>query len=323
MKNDAIIVTASALSCLLAACGGSNTSGGAASREEATYTDTDEFKEMTADQAAKKARKGLKCPPKINTPARGEGGPVDDVVGVRPGLSYDEAVAATLCDNPLLVVEENTRRGFQIPSYGVKLRQGFDAAFAEPVVELSRREFERQAISRMMNRDSTTVLEPGKVRFYVATMGLPGEEKVIRVSREQRFREGEMPTVEAVIGALQQKYGEATKRQNFDYRLDITWAYDARQRKITETSPLLNACNGVANPQDGFNLDQKCGVVVKAEIIPSRTNMGLVDTLMVGSVDQKFGYDLIETVEAALLKQDEERKRKELEKAGDAKDVKL
>lgn len=321
MRQIVLPVTASALALVLSACGGSGSSESSASSNAAPAAD--EFREMTAEQVAAKARKGLICPPKMTTPTRGEGGPVDDVVGVRPGLSYDEAVNATLCDNSLLVVAENTRRGFQIPTYGVTLRQGFDAAFAEPVVELSRREFERQTMDRIMNRDSGRVLEPGQIRFYVATMGLPGEEKVIRVSREQRFKEGEMPTVEAVVGALQDKYGEASKKQDFDYRLDITWAHDARQRKVTETSPLLNSCNGVANPADGFNLDQKCGVVVKAEIIRSRTNNALVETLMVGSVDQKMGSDLIEETEASLLKQDEERKRKEIEDAGAADNVKL
>lgn len=322
MKQIALPVTASALVLLLGACGGSSGSS-ESSAPSSSAPAADKFKEMTAEQVAKHARKGLKCPPKISTPARGEGGPIDDVVGVRPGLSYDESVNATLCDNPLLVVAENTRRGFQIPTYGVTLRQGFDAAFAEPVVELSRREYERQTMDRIMNRDSGRVLEPGQIRFYVATMGLPGEEKVIRVSREQRFKEGEMPTVEAVVGALQSKYGEASKKQDFDYRLDITWAHDARQRKITETSPLIGSCNGVAKPADGFNLDPKCGVVVKAELLRSRTNNGLVETLMVGSVDQKTGLDLINETEAALLKQNEERKRKEIEDAGAAENVKL
>lgn len=320
MKQSVLPVTASALVLLLSACGGSGSSESAAPSNAAP--DGDDFREMTAEQVAAKARKGVKCPAKIKTPPRGEDDPVDDVVGVRPGMSYDEAVNATLCDNPLLVVAENTRRGLQIPTYGVTLRQGFDAAFAKPVDGSSsgRRKPGYDPYGQPSGSDP---LEPGQIRFYVATMGLPGEEKVIRVSREQRFKDGEMPTMEAVVGALQGKYGEASKKQDFDYRLDITWSHDARQRKITETSPLIGSCNGVAKPADGFFLDQKCGVVVKAELLRSRTNNALVETLMVGSVDQKAGSDLIEEVKAALFKQDEERKRKEIEDAGAADNVKL
>ena len=51
-------------------------------------------------------------------------------LGVRPGMTYDEAANVILCTNDLMVVQADSR-GFQIKTFGQTLRQGFNARFAE------------------------------------------------------------------------------------------------------------------------------------------------------------------------------------------------
>src|SRR5688572_32959723 len=61
--------------------------------------------EASAEQVAKEMRGGVKCPAKESNP-RAAGAPVDDVVGVRPGMTWNEAATFVMCDNPMLVVAE-------------------------------------------------------------------------------------------------------------------------------------------------------------------------------------------------------------------------
>ena len=55
--------------------------GSAGAMEPATTT-------ATAEGVAKEARDDVDCPADIDTPARPTAAPVDDVVGVRPGLTW-------------------------------------------------------------------------------------------------------------------------------------------------------------------------------------------------------------------------------------------
>ena len=129
------------LSCVIAAlalstCGGTNPGGNTASGGGGG-TKTAPTGNASAEQVAREQRGNVNCPPKIATAARAAAAPVDDVVGVRPGLTYEEAVNVVLCDNQMLVMSAATDRGFQIQTYGQTIRQGFNARFAEARVEKS------------------------------------------------------------------------------------------------------------------------------------------------------------------------------------------
>ncbi len=69
----------------------------------------------------------MDCPADIETPARAADAPVDDVVGVRPGMTYEEAANVVLCTDDLMVVTGPITTGFNIQTYGQTLRQGFTA----------------------------------------------------------------------------------------------------------------------------------------------------------------------------------------------------
>jgi len=274
----------------------------------------------SAEDVAEQARGDVDCPAEIDSPDRAEGAPVDDVVGVRPGLTYDEALNAVLCSHEMLVATQDTR-GFNIQTYGATLRQGFSARFAE--AEKSSQQIMKEMQDGFIARSGNAVTQdmlPGQSKWYVATMGLPEQERVISVAREEWFAEGKNPTRDAVAQALIEKYGTPSRDQTTSQRL-IWWIYDPRGRLATETSPLYTQCAGVSDPDGGTNFSPDCGLVVHAQIIPLPTNPDLAQYLQVGAIDQAGGYQAITGTEQALAAGDAERKARETREAAENTDA--
>lgn len=279
----------------------------------------------TATAVAADARGKLECPAKIETPARNRNAPVDDVLGVRPGMTYEEAAAVVLCTNELIVVLPATSRGVDVKTYGHKVRQGFNARFAEPKVQKTSKQHMQEMQDRTLARSSNRVvqdLKPGQVKWFVGTMGVPGSERVISVAREEWFEEGRNPTVSNVEQALRQKYGTPTKNPQTSGGRTLTWIYDPLGRRVTETtSPLFSKCNGTADPNGGAHFSPDCGIVVSAVIFPMRNNPDLSQYMQVGVVSQGGGYEAITATENALQKMDAQRRAKEVEKASKGANV--
>lgn len=151
--------------------------------------------------------------------------------------------------------------------------------------------------------------------FSITPMGLPGQERVINVAREERFEAGANPTIASVEQALLKKYGPATKHQNNAGQRYITWSYDLTGGLVTQGAPLFNRCSGNASPNGGVNLSPDCGTVVTAIVAPLRGNPELALSLQVGVVDQAGGYQLVNTTEQALAQADQQRRAKETSNA--------
>jgi hypothetical protein len=268
----------------------------------------------TAEQVAKEARADVSCPPKVKLAPRAADAPVDDVIGVRPGMGYDEAVNAVLCTHDLLVVQTDRSRGFNIKTYGQTLRHGFGARFAEPRVEWSAKRAREQSLDEMVARTGNAArddMKPGQAKWYVGTMGLPGQERVVNVAREERFEAGASPTIDSVEQALLKKYGPPTRHQNSQGQRYVTWAYDPAGHLVTQGSPLFNRCSGNASPDGGVTLSPDCGTVVTAIVAPMRDNPDLAWSLQVGVVDQAGGYQLVTATEQALQQAEQQRRAKE------------
>lgn len=271
----------------------------------------------SAEQVAKEARGKVNCPAKVATPATA-GGPVIDVVGLRPGLTYEEAVNVVLCDNPMLVVQPDTAPRFNMQTYGLTVRQGFGARFAEARVVKTPKQIMQEMQDASLARGSNAVrqdMKPGQVKYYVGTMGVPGQERTLYATREEWFPDGKNPTVDTVTKALTGKYGDATRKQDDGRTRILMWAYDPNGRRLTETSPLYGRCSGVANPDAGTNFSPDCGVVVQAQVTGLSGNAGLAQYIQVGVIDQAVGYAAITGTERALHKIDADRKAKELKDA--------
>jgi hypothetical protein len=319
MKTIRLIVAAT-LAATLTACG----SGSASSTPGATGTGSTAGKaaprpaNASAEEVAEESRGKVRCPARVETKPRDAGAPVDDVLGVRPGMTYEEAANVVLCTHDLMVVQPDGR-GFQIKTYGETLRQGFAARIAQPRVEKTSKqimqEMQDSAIGRSGNR-VTEDMKPGDSKWYVGTIGTPGKERVINVAREEWFAEGRNPTSESVEQALVKKYGPPTRKQppSSGTRY-LSWAYDPLGRPITETSPLYYKCSGVADPDGGANFSPDCGEVIVAQIFPMPDNPELSRFFQVGVVDQAGGYEALTATEQALAQMDNARKAQQVQEA--------
>lgn len=299
----------------LAACGSKNTNNEGAGAPKPARRGA-----ASAEQVAKEMRGNVKCPAKASA-ERPSGAPVDDVVGVRPGMSWDEAANFALCDNPMLVVTETTSRNYNINTYGLHLRQGFDAQFAEArVVKTSQQILEDMRQDEMRRSGNTYVapLKPGQVRYFVSTMGLPGHEQVLSVAREEYFAEGKLPTVDSVRQALVSKYGEPSQTDSTGQRL--LWEYDPAGAKITQGSPRLGQCGINASPDASISLSSDCGITVGAVIQSANNNPGLAHSLAVTSQNGAAGMALLAGTEQALRNGDEARKAHEVNEAAKGAD---
>lgn len=279
--------------------------GGAKAAAEAPRGDA------TTAEVAREARGKVKCPANVKT-ARPAGAPVDDIVGVRPGMTWDEAANVVLCSHDLLVVTQETRRGYTMQTYGQTLRQGFNARFAEPRVQKSSKEIlaemQDAATARGSNRAVRDV-QPGQAKWYVGTMGLPGEERVISAAREEWFEAERFPTMASVKEALVGKYGKPALVEDVGGSgYYLIWAYDPAGRPSAQ-------CRTQADPDLGVNLSPDCGTSVSARIQPSSGNPALAEYIQVSTVDQAGGYDLLERTERALQAADAQRRAREVEEA--------
>ncbi len=302
---------------MLTACGSSKQGSGQASGTGMSQTPA-RSGNASAEQVAKEMRGNVACPAKITTPVAA-GAPVIDIVGLRPGLTYEEAANVVLCDNPMLVVEAaDTISWSQSNTYGQKIRQGFNARFAKARITKTSKQIMQELEDKSLARGSNRVTEdmnPGEVQYTVGTMGVPGQERVIICARAERFGEGKNPTVDSVAEALTGKYGPATARNDSSRGLLYRWVYDPAGFKVVETSRLYRECFGVARPNDLVNLRPECGVAVTALIVRMPDNPGLARYLQVGVVDQSKGYLAIKSTGEQLRKDDDARKLKELQEA--------
>ncbi len=302
----------------LAACGGkkpeSPESGSAAAEKKPQFAPSGN---ASAEQVAEESRGNVKCPAKIKTPARAADGPVDDVVGVRPGMTYEEAATVVMCSNDLMVVSQPNTRGFNIQTYGETIRQGFTARPAEPRVEKSSKQIMQEMQDDMMARSGNAVrfdLKPGQSKWTVTTMGLPGEEKVIGAGREEWYAEGKNPTMAGVADALLKKYGPPSIDQDNAGQRFLRWVYDPFGRLATETSPIRNQCAGTG-ASGGVNLSPDCGIVVEAHIYPMPDNPALARSIDAGVVNQASGYEVVTAVEQQLERNEQQKRAKAVEEA--------
>ncbi len=297
----------------LAACSGSNDAGGGAAHGKESGPSRGDA--TTAEEVARQARGKVKCPARISTPPRAEGAPVDDVVGVRPGMTYDEAVNVVLCSHDLLIVEQDDMRAFQIQAFGQKLRHGFNARFAAPpkTSEQIIAEMQDRATARG-NNQVIEDMQPGQSKWYVATIGLPGQERVLSAAREEWFAADRYPTLASVQQALIDKYGQPTDahaEQNYQtmtYRMQ--WRRDARQQPAAE-----GRCATGADPDSATNYSPDCGISVAANLRQRADNPDLVEFLQVSVIDKAGGYAAIVATEQGLERLDAERRAAQLQQA--------
>lgn len=279
----------------------------------------------TAEEVARESRGKLRCPARIASPPRHPSAPVDDVLGVRPGMTYEEATNVVLCADDLLVLQPDKSRGFRIETYGQAIRQGFHARFAEPRIARTSKQImadmQDAAMARSMNRARGRDVEPGQSKWFVGTMGLPGEERVIHVAREEWFATNRQPTLASVENALLQKYGVPTRSVADRDSKHLTWIYDPQRRLVADTSALIHKCPPAADPDSAVSLSPECGIVVAAVVHALPDNPDVAQYFHVGALDQAGGYALLRATERGLQQIESRRRAEQVEAASRNADV--
>lgn len=301
---------------LLAACGGgddsSGESDGAAQESAAASGQADE----KADTAGNRKRK---CPPKITTGARPEGAPVDDIVGIRPGMSFDDVSWTLECRGDVPVLETAAKWNIK-QDYGYPIRQLIRATNGVPCTS-------QEILADMRSMGDTKCdgggysfksLKDITQQFAVVFTGMPNDEVARAVWRRNAFATGENPTVESLSGSLAEKYG-APHNTETDRRgvTHFTWQYDLLGRPMSQATPAFRTCsNSVnANFNAGHGWSSACGLTVKASITPVQGNELLAGELNIGVMHQKDFYDAGEQFERDLMAANEQRKRDQAEEA--------
>jgi hypothetical protein len=263
----------------------------------------------SASDVAKEAKKGIRCP--APAPARPAGDPVDDILGVRPGMTWDEAVRGVSCSHDLMVINPTNERGFQLATRADDIRQGFTAAFAEAekttaeIIEESQRVF-----SRRLSNSLPEEIAPGQSEWLVTAIGMPGKERVIAIARTESFPEDAQPTVATVLDALRNKYGPGSTPARGGYRgsTGLVWQHRANGRAA-------QVCDHGAGPAATVNLSPDCGLVISASVEPRRDNDAIAVRLHVSVVDQARGYQALDDLELALKQRERDRKAGEVQQA--------
>jgi hypothetical protein len=146
-------------------------------------------------------------------------------------------------------------------------------------------------------------------------MGLPGQELVLSVAREEYFPDGKLPTVDSVKKALTAKYGEPTDVNDTGQSTYLWWEYDPSGGKIASGSSLAGQCKINPSPDSGTSLSNACGVQVGAFIQSAGQNAGLAHSLAVNVQNGALGMTVLRGTEQTLAQGDAARKTKEVNDA--------
>lgn len=220
----------------------------------------------------------------------------DDIVGLRPGMSFDEVVSLVEERNDVTLVE--TAEQWMRQSHGIATRQllrgsnGVACVVGEQAMRVGAHVVCDTMGGRFEARKETTN------EIMVAFIGMPGEERATIVWRRLVFPQGQAPTVASLVEALTEKYG-APRVQATDsgyYSMShrpgttaLNWLYDPSGASIQGNDSLLSRC--VNGPKPWFAAKHSwnggCGLTIRAEIVPQPGSALLAQELNVSVLHQR------------------------------------
>lgn len=304
-----------AASLALAACGVAK-DGDADSGGEPVATGDDAASAVADGSAA------LRCPPKVRA---GLSGP--DIIGIRLGMTADEALATARC---ALGEDAEAKAGNRwldrLDTYGVELgTQTFTVRKGDSRPCDFRREWQ----------ECEGGLKWGHVDeiVTVATPGAPGRETTVAVWRTQTFRDGGMPPVQALLDALASKYGQPQITENSDAQRgyaaghrDLEWVFDRAGNPLAEANPMFGQCRGAVHAHKGdtnARWRDGCGLNIRARVLLSGKNPGLAMETSSAMLHQSDLFAHVEAMQAELRQAGQVRRDAEVRQAGEAGDVRL
>lgn len=256
------------------------------------------------------------CRPRATDPSAGP-----DIAGLQLGMSRDDAVNQVRCRLPEAQVQMEASFLSDMRATSVTLG---DQAFVAQSGDSEPCDYRRGGwMNCGMGNQKWSFVEEW---IKVATPGMPGHESAFAIWRTQRFREGQMPSIKAVMTALREKYGDFHERPDPPqyYRTKLMWARDTEGESIAEVNPIFEQCVGGVNAE-GVSWQtwrEGCGLTIKAEIEINSQNPDLATALHVVLMDQQKLFLLGDAMQEAITGLERQRRDAEARK-GDASKVDL
>lgn len=265
----------------LAACGGNQTAGNDNPDIMNGATRSEPDQRQTAQGSGTVAANGIDCSSVNAQQSQGM-----DMIGVTVGMPADQAFARIACSNPVLTVEFSTSGGFQVPPPpdGGQMR--------------------RSIVARSDNEQVAATL-----------VGVPGQERVVTISRRVRFAPGQEPALRSFIQQIESKYGSMYQDFGTGAR-NIAGAIlrTPDGQPITDREGLSRYAH--CRPTSASaNISSDCGPVIRFVISPNERNRELVSEVEAIMTDGAAGTRLIEEYTALAGGAQRQRQSQEVQNA--------
>jgi len=272
------------------------------------------------------ATAGIPCPPQMETENLGPNTPVQDIAGLRPGMSFEQVVAILACRGDVPQIEYAPLWNLA-ENYGIATRQLIRAS-------------DGQVCSGGESRAAPAICEDaaGRLRplknftqeFAVVFTGLPGQERAHAIWRHQSFPEGDYPETAELVTALTEKYGQPHMDRNTHHfyiskirhgSIPLYWLYRHPSGTphvrpdggLMRTMENYRDCANGPTPWFGtrrtwntplFNPRSEwrghCGLTIRAEIVPVAGNPARASELNVVVMNQTTLLNESRSFEEAL-----------------------
>jgi len=259
------------------------------------------------------------CPPTMKSPPA-EGGRVDDIRGLRPGMPYEDVLAVLECRNdirliqiaPLFSIAEN---------YGIPTRQLLRASDGIPCSEREARGDRCSTLGRFEPLREVTQ------EYVIAFTGMPGEEIARAVWLRTVYDEQDTQAGSVVAEALAEKYGIPQLQATGDnMRINnvrrgatsMVWLFNqdgspAPPPTSQFSSASLNWDTCINGPKPSFSArhgwSSGCHLTIRAELVPQEGNSLLARELSMVVMNQRDFYHAGQQFEVALRTVSNERLR--------------
>jgi hypothetical protein len=250
----------------------------------------------------------FKCPPKITVAARAAGAPVDDVIGVRPGMLLDEAKNVIVCAQPAVFFRESQNR--VVRDIDVTVRNETLGEMEEP--SRPPPTDSNGGMRAIVSDRDPPVLFAGGERYVLAASGAPKAERVFGIWRDVRYETAKRVPVATVKAQLVEKYGPLTDEQDGH----LFWVFDKAGQRLDRDAPLVDCANNFSVRTDrGYSIREDCGLVIHAWVLAAEDNPQLAYGTAVAVFDHAAATAITADARAAITKLDADRQAKELNDA--------
>lgn len=300
------VIVACAMASLLAGCGKGADAGGEPAAEGAARAAAPDG--ATPSRAARARRD---CPPQLSAAAEQRPGPADDILGIRPGMPWDDVIAILECRGDLKTFQ--TAETWSIrQNYGFPTRQLLRATDGRVCSAAELRQAQQAGCDTVGNRFEG--VKDISEEFVVLFTGMPGEEVAQAVWRRTVFPADGYPANSALVDALTEKYGAPLIQESeMNYynaaprrgaALNLAWVYDTRGRMFARSDAVgfNRDCTNGMKPwfaaQHSWN--SGCGLTIRAEIMAVEGSRLMASSMDVMVVNQAALFNASRAFEQAL-----------------------